>query len=222
MNTYSHTILTAVLKKPLDRLALAHPRRLPPLRTNAIIIGSFIPDLLLILISAVTILIDIFSGVFRNVDFSNPPADGPPPELLEVSKTAQLFDNWFFENPWVITAHNLFHSPLLLVCYLLIGYTLWKRGRQWGGWFFWLSCAAMLHTLIDIPLHVNDGPLLLYPLNWSWRFESPISYWDPNYYGREWSRFETMLNGVLLLFLLWSYRRQINGWFRRKFRPTAV
>lgn len=217
MNTYSHTILTAVLKNPAEKLIAKSNGRIPPMRPSALIIGSFLPDVLLILISIWAIASDMLSGAFRNVDFSQAAnAEGPSQELLQVSKTAQLFDIWFFENRWVISAHNIFHSPLLLICYIALAYWLWRQGKQWGSWPFWLFCAAMLHTLIDIPLHVNDGPLLLYPLNWTWRFESPISYWDRNYYGREWSRFESALNIILLLYLLWRYRNPIRTWFIKR------
>lgn len=65
-------------------------------------------------------------------------------------------------------------------------------------WYFWLGCAAMLHTLCDIPLHTTDGPLLLFPLNWDWRFASPVSYWDPRYYGKQWSILEHALDLILL------------------------
>ncbi len=36
--------------------------------------------------------------------------------------TGMLFRVWFFENPWVITTYNLFHSPLLIILYLIIGW----------------------------------------------------------------------------------------------------
>lgn len=213
MQTYSHTILTAVLKEPVEKLIEKSNGRLPPLYTSAILIGSFLPDLLLILISAWAIASDMRSGAFRDFGLDHAEhADGIPPEVLQASKTAQLFELWYFENPWIITAQSLFHSPLLLIVYISFGYWLWKKGRQRGAWFFWLSCAAMLHTLIDIPLHVNDGPLLLFPFNWNLRFESPISYWDPNYYGRQWSRFETLFNIVALIYLFWRYRTALRAW----------
>jgi hypothetical protein len=60
----------------------------------------------------------------------------------------------------------------------------------------------MLHSLIDIPRHVDDGPLLIFPLNWTWHFHHPISYWDRYYYGREWSIFEHLLDATLLLYCL--------------------
>lgn len=193
MNTYSHLIVAAALQKPLQKL-----KKLPPLKTRSWLVGSVLPDLLLIAITTVTILHD------RLVDSLPDFVDGEP--VQNNSWTAQLFRTWFFENRWVITAQNLFHSPLLITLYIALGYWAWKRGYHWGNWFFWLALSTMLHTLADIPLHVDDGPLLLFPLDWQLRYKAPISYWDPNYYGGEWSRFEHLVDIVLLGYLAYENR----------------
>ncbi|GJM40721.1 MAG: hypothetical protein DHS20C20_10030 [Ardenticatenaceae bacterium] len=208
MQTYSHFIWTAALNGRFGQ-RLQIRQTLPPINAKALLLGSVLPDLPLITISIFAIGYDILAGNF---------ADGPPgPDApMGNSITQQLFDVWFFENPWVITAHNLFHSPLLVVIFMLIGLWGFRRGKKWGAGFFWLSAAAMLHTLIDIPLHVTDGPLLLFPLNWTWRFRSPISYWDPNFYGREWSIFEHLLDLALLVSLFVRYRPDWRAWRQRR------
>lgn len=184
---------------------------------SALITGSLIPDFLLTALAIVFIIRDIFVGAFEIIDFEQMvPGQPTPSEWLDASLTLRLFDVWFFENPWVIALQNLFHSPLLLTTYAAISYWFWKQQSRWSGWMFWLSVAAMLHTLLDIPLHVDDGPLLLFPLNWSWRYISPISYWDPRYYGREWSYVELVLDASLILFLLWTYRHAIGERIRRR------
>lgn len=215
MQTYSHLILTAALAVPAVRLTRQSVQQLPPLRISALLLGSILPDLPLIILTVIAIGRDITTGVFANSDFAATPGAPPPPELIEASMTAKLFEIWFFENPWVITAQNLFHSPLLVAIFIIIGYAAWRRGWRWGAWFFWLFCAAMLHTLVDIPLHVNDGSLLLFPLNWRLRFISPVSYWDPNYFGREWSLFEHLLILALLLYLGMRYRRTLQSWWQQ-------
>lgn len=175
-------------------------------------LGSLLPDLLLILISGAVIVIDWWRGVFDNPTLQNFDPNLPtPPELLDLSLTIRLFDVWFFENPWVITAQNTFHSPVVLAVLIVSGYLLWKRGNVWGASLFWMACASMLHTLIDIPLHVDDGPLYLFPLNWELRYAAPISYWDPEFGGRAWSIFEHALDVVLLLWLVWTNR----NWFAK-------
>ena len=223
MNTYSHTLLTVALKHPIAKRLADKPEKIPPIRMSALIVGSLIPDFLLTALAIVFIVRDYIVGAFEIIDFEQMQPDQPAPqEWIDASLTVRLFDVWFFENPWVITIQQLFHSPLLLVLYIAGGYWLWKRGARWAGWFFWLSVAAMFHTLVDIPLHVDDGPLLLFPLNWTWRFVSPISYWDPQYYGQEWSYFEIGLDIALIGYLLWHYRQPMGAWFQRRFRGGEI
>ena len=154
------------------------------------------PDLLLIIISVVCIVIDLLSGLnFGSEAFR------------EQSITFKLFDDWFFNNPWVIAAQNLFHSPLLVAIYIAASYWFWQKGIKGMAWFFWLSCASMLHTVIDIFVHYDDGPLLLFPLNWNLRFQSPVSYWDPEHYGVPFAIFEHSLDMLILGFFLLLFIR---------------
>jgi hypothetical protein len=65
---------------------------------------------------------------------------------------------------------------------------------------------------IDILTHVNDGPLLFFPFDWTVRFHSPVSYWDSAHYGREFGVCALALDLVCLGYLggvrFW-------GWFVR-------
>ena len=167
--------------------------KLPPLNSKALLIGSVAPDIPLILIAAGTIATDLAQGNMRN--------DAVTPY------TQMLFENWFFETIWVKTAHNLFHGPLAVLFYILIGYWAWRSGKKWGPPLFWFAMAAMGHTLLDIPVHYDDGPLLLFPFNFNLRFYSPVSYWDPNRYGLPFTIFEHLVD-VLCLIWLWRDWRQ--------------
>jgi len=117
------------------------------------------------------------------------------------------YDDYYFRNSLWIAAHNLFHSPppILLGVYL---------GRRFG-WkkFFWFWVGCGFHSVIDIATHYHDGPLLLWPFDWEWRFLSPISYWDPRHYGRIAAPIEHLLDLSVLVWL--GYRR-----FRRSPVPT--
>ncbi|MEM9088434.1 MAG: hypothetical protein AAGC93_06785 [Cyanobacteria bacterium P01_F01_bin.53] len=42
--------------------------------------------------------------------------------------------------------------------------------------------SIVLHCLQDLPLHVDDGHRHFWPFS-QFRFESAVSYWDPNHYG---------------------------------------
>ena len=221
MNTPSHFLLTAAVGTLFKDPVKDRSHKIPALRMSGLLIGSVIPDLLLTLLAIFTIARDMFSGAFDIIDFGSlEPGQPTPQEWLDASLTIRLFDVWFFENPWVIALQNLFHSPLLLVLYVVVAYLLWRRGVRGAGWFFWLSCGALMHTVVDIPLHVDDGPLLLFPLNWDWRFVSPVSYWDQEHYGREWSYFESALDLLLIFYLIWHYRQSMGHWLRRQFSKS--
>lgn len=201
MNTWSHTIITAVMnhrirKHEPDKAQESLLDKLPPINTKATIIGSFMPDLPLILISMGFIIYDRVQGV--EFGFNNE------------SATQYLFDTLFFTSPWIKFAHNLFHAPLMTFFYIALGYWAWKKGKKWGANLFWFGLACCLHSLIDIPLHYDDGPLLLFPFEWNLRFMSPVSYWDPARYGREFGLFELGLDIVLLIYLVfvWAKNRR--------------
>ncbi|MFK7806126.1 MAG: metal-dependent hydrolase [Anaerolineae bacterium] len=188
MQTYSHFILTAVS----NRLMKKNPpdkKKFPPLNSKALLIGSFAPDLPLTLIAAGTIITDLTMGNMNNEAVT--------------SYTEQLFNDWFFNTIWVKTAHNLFHGPLPVLFYILLGYWAWKNGKTWGPALFWFAVACMGHTLIDIPIHYDDGPLLLFPFNFNFRFYSPVSYWDPERYGLPFTIFE---HSLVLISLIWIWR----------------
>lgn len=64
---------------------------------------------------------------------------------------------------------------------------LWSLLTVLGLWRGWaaltaLAGSALLHCLIDLPLHHNDGRPHFQPFT-GWIFESPVSYWDPLRWG---------------------------------------
>ena len=46
-----------------------------------------------------------------------------------------------------------------------------------------VSLSMILHVLGDLPVHHEDAHRHLFPFS-DWRFESPVSYWDPRHYGQ--------------------------------------
>ncbi|MEZ4605354.1 MAG: hypothetical protein R2880_10640 [Deinococcales bacterium] len=206
MQTYSHVIISAALAKSQKLKGI----KAPHFKLSAWIWGSLLPDLGLIILSLACIAIDMGRGL--SLDPEKPSSE---------SLTWRLFEDWFFHNPWVISLQNLFHSPLLLGFFILLAYLLWQRGWQRTTFFFWLFCGCMFHTMIDIPLHHDDGPLLLFPLNWNLRFHSPLSYWDPRYHGREFFVFEHLLDlGLILFWLLAYFKRRLGANHRKRSSDT--
>lgn len=176
MNTPSHFLITAALERILPRVPIVKP---------AFLLGAVAPDLPLWLLSIGGIIYYRFWQGWTAADTGH-----------------RLFDELYFHNPGWIAAHNLLHSPILL---LLGVAAVWRTRRNIGSasrrWF-WFLLSCLLHSTIDILTHADDGPLLFFPLNWAIRFHSPISYWDDRYYGREFQRFEIGLDLLLLLYLI--------------------
>ncbi len=187
MNTPSHMIITAALAKPFRHNPLplnpANNRRFKILK-GALLWGAVAPDVPLYLL---TLGGWIYYCLILGWDASD--------------AFRYMFQELFFKDPFWIATHNALHSPILLMFSLGVLWQvhhIYKRDVSWLVWFF-LAC--LFHTAVDIPLHVEDGPLLLFPLNWSIRFQSVISYWDPRYYGNQFIWFEIGLDMLLLLYL---------------------
>ncbi|MBN1665908.1 MAG: metal-dependent hydrolase [Anaerolineales bacterium] len=176
MNTPSHLIITAALEKKFGGKA--------NMAQAAFLLGAVMPDIPLGILSLVaTFYYRLIVGY-------------QSPDLMEA-----VLHPLYFNNPFWISAHSVLHSPLALGFYLAI---LWRWRDQSGTvryWLFWFVAGCILHTGIDILTHYDDGPLLLWPLNWQLRFHSPISYWDSSHYGRQFAVFELVLDAALLGYL---------------------
>ena len=225
MNTYTHFlwavciarwILSGKLRwRPNGRLGAT----IPSFDTGGALLGSVLPDLPLIATTAVCFVHDrINNDGDHHDDDDDSDSDEENP-----SWTHRLFESWYFTNPWVLAEHNLFHSPvslgLLLSIVLLWHNTLRHRWccagvsgwccccrgcRRCGnpGFWFWVLASAFVHAVCDIPVHHDDGPLLLWPFDWSTRYVSPVSYWDPDHYGIPVSIAEHLLDAAVV-FWLW-------------------
>ena len=87
------------------------------------------------------------------------------------------FGTLFFEDPGWITIQNTLHSPVVLTGLAALG--RFRKTPKLTA--FALGC--LLHTSMDIPVHHNDGPLVMFPFNWKYRVNSPVSYYDKDHYG---------------------------------------
>jgi membrane-bound metal-dependent hydrolase YbcI (DUF457 family) len=177
VNTPSHLIINAAIRKRAQGAGHAIPR-------GPFLLGAVLPDIPLTL---------LWIGAYiwyRHIQ-GNP----------AVSLMDESFDRLYFTHPLWITSYNTLHAPVLLLTALAL---LWRsRGREGSRrqWWFWFFAGCLVHSALDIPVHVTDGPLLFFPLEWSIRFHSPVSYWDPRHYGRQFALFELLLNLALLAYL---------------------
>jgi len=86
------------------------------------------------------------------------------------------------------------------VIFGVIGVLAWWR--RWPLIAF--ACgAALLHIAFDFPLHADDAHRHFWPVS-DWRFNSPVSYWDPSQNGLIGGAIETA--AVLLASLVLWFR----------------
>lgn len=180
MQTLSHFLMTATLAKASPKV---------PIVKSAFLWGSVAPDLALWGLSLGGIIYYHFMlGWSTEQAFT------------------LMFNHLYFYHPVWIVSHNLLHAPILLL--LGLGYA-WQSSHQEARskislWFFWFFLACLMHSIVDILTHVDDGPLIFFPFEWTTRFRSIVSYYDDRYYGREFSLFERSLNLFFLVYLLYS------------------
>ncbi|MCA9936149.1 MAG: metal-dependent hydrolase [Ardenticatenaceae bacterium] len=182
MQTYSHFLLTKVLQVRLKKRDASG---------TTLLLGSVLPDLPLFLLTI---------GYMVNRRWLNPaPAEGA---------FDAAYDMLYFNNPWWISLHSLLHAPLLILLYAGIGVVALRQGKRWGRPLLWFAIGCGLHSLIDIFTHVNDGPLLFFPLNWTYRFPAPVSYWDRRYGAQIFAPIEHAIDALILLWLGVRYFRK--------------
>jgi hypothetical protein len=95
--------------------------------------------------------------------------------LVLATPEATIWGTRYFERGWQ-NFFDLFNSIPLTA----LGLALALSFRSWPA--IYLCAAMLLHFALDLPLHHDDGHGHLYPFS-DWRFESPISYWDPSHRG---------------------------------------
>ena len=113
------------------------------------------------------------------------------------------FGDLFFNDPAWVAIHNSLHSPVVLAGMAAAAALTKKRGA------LAFAAGALLHTAMDIPVHHDDGPLVFFPLNWDFRFESPVSYYDKDHFGALVAPIDfaiTILGGAALAVSWWKSR----------------
>ncbi len=75
-------------------------------------------------------------------------------------------------------------------------------------WLWAFGLAAMVHALLDLPLHNDDGHPHFWPFT-DWIYVSPVSYWDPNHHGFEAGLLEAGLCLALAVILLRRFKGSV-------------
>ena len=115
----------------------------------------------------------------------------------------ELWRDVYWQEPWQ-TLSAVSNSIPLFGALFALGLALKKPVV----WLFALS--ALLHIALDFPFHSHDAHQHFWPLS-TWRFHSPLSYWDPNSHARIVGIFEVALAVVCGIVL---FRRFDALWVR--------
>lgn len=183
MQTYTHALMTAALGQALHTRAV-------PIHSRAFLFGSFLPDMPLLLLTIG------FAVYYRLIE-----------SLPAGYRFFEWYDALYFNHPVWMASHNLLHAPLMIVIYGTVGYWAMRRGQVWGSTVLWFALGCGLHSAVDIATHYNDGPAVLFPLNWHWRIYSPISYWDDDHYANIVAPLEHLLDVAFIVYLVRGWRR---------------
>ena len=97
--------------------------------------------------------------------------------IIRKTPEAELWGTRYFTESWQ-NFFDIFNSIPLILILLGIGYYLLNSEKITV--FAW---SLLIHCAFDLLTHNDDGHHHLYPLS-DFAFESPISYWDPEHYGR--------------------------------------
>jgi hypothetical protein len=113
-----------------------------------------------------------------------------------------IWGQLYFDPGWQ-SFFDAFNSLPLIGLAALIA---WRAGATQALAFL---ASMALHCLADLPLHREDAHAHFWPLT-SWRFLSPISYWDPRHGGLVFLTLEL----ALLLAAPFVLRRRSRAWGR--------
>lgn len=115
----------------------------------------------------------------------------------------EIFGTLYFSESWQLIMAPSHSVPLWSVA-LLLG---WARRSELTLAF---AVSGLLHQATDFLLHADDAHRHLWPLS-DWRFESPVSYWDPRFHGDLFAPVEIALAAGFAWLLL---RRFPSPWLR--------
>lgn len=114
-----------------------------------------------------------------------------------------IWSTRYFDPDWQLVV-DLFNSLPLIGVGALVAWRL--RSTAWL--VFWASMA--LHCVTDLLVHREDAHAHFFPVS-SWRFISPVSYWDPRHYGWLVGPLEVLL---IVLGAVVLFRSEILAWRR--------
>lgn len=124
---------------------------------------------------------------------------------FDMARFRSIADGLYFSDSLLSGLHNLMHSPVSLCFLLLVAGIVFPSNAVWRRAIVIVLAGALSHSLVDIVSHVEDGPLVLWPLENSIRIRGPVSHWNPAHGGIWVTAIET---GGVVAFAAWqAFRR---------------
>ncbi|MBF0706662.1 hypothetical protein IQ283_08565 (plasmid) [Alkalihalobacillus hwajinpoensis] len=106
-----------------------------------------------------------------------------------------------FNNPVVDMLRKTGHS--LIIWGIVYGGVVWRKGlkltRLHALLFGWVG-----HIITDLLTHVTDATPIFYPIS-DFVIKGPVSYWNPNYYGKEFQTINTILIIVATVYMVYDF-----------------
>jgi LexA-binding, inner membrane-associated putative hydrolase len=122
-----------------------------------------------------------------------------------------IFNLLYFQNWWQISngvSHSLLFWPMLFGICWCMKQTANERWRERFNVICIVAASAIIHSVIDLLCHREDAHMHFWPLTW-WKFMSPVSYYNPQHYGRYFSAFEAVLGLTMAVYLIKTYQNWI-------------
>ncbi len=114
----------------------------------------------------------------------------------------------YWQEPWQ-TYSAISSSFPLWALVVLTGFVLFKysdRLKAVGLAVLIFSVGYFLHITADFFTHADDAYAQFWPFS-DWRFYSPVSYWQPQYYGQIFSVVEMIMGLGIVAYLVLKFRQ---------------
>lgn len=165
--------------------AVASRPKMPPWQLLLAWAGGFAPD----------------ASIFTMVVYSLL-VNGPGVDLWSMS------DGLYWQQPWQ-TFSAISASFPLWAAVVLTGFVLFRfseRFKTLGLGIVIFSVAYFLHITADFFTHADDAYAQFWPFS-DWRFNSPVSYWQPQYYGRVFGVLEAITGLGVVIYLVVRFKQ---------------
>jgi len=117
-------------------------------------------------------------------------------------------DGLYWQEPWQ-TFGAITNSFPLWTLVLLIGFLLFKYSaslKTLGLAILIFGVGYFLHIVGDFLTHADDAYPQFWPFS-QWRFFSPVSYWQPQYYGQIFGVFEAIAGVGIVAYLVLKFKQ---------------